>query len=119
MELIYNLLRNPFANWWPVRSNTSGIIHLYADYKISVKEIRKQLNTILSNHPQWDGYTASIEVAESKKNHTSLRILSSSHSNNGGQDFQMEIREKIVDFINRRYPECLVKTRIEGMLVNN
>lgn len=113
MDFIYNRLWNTFFGWRSAKNNRSGVIHLYADYKISVKELRKQFNHILSTHPQWDGYTASIEVIEIKRNHTSLRILSGSNSRHVADEFQRDIREKMIAFINRRYPECLVKTRIE------
>jgi len=115
MNRIYDFLKNPFSYRISVKNSMSGVIHLYADHQIPVKEVRKQLDNILNNYPQSDKHTVTIQIAESKKNHTCLRILSGSRDTNGGLDFQMEIREKLINFIDRKYPYCFVKTRVEKL----
>lgn len=107
-------LDNPFQNWSRNSTNILGTVFLYTDYSIDVNAIRKQLNTILENHPKWDKRVANVQVTDIRDNCVEIRILLSSSTSGYNADLQVDVREKMIDFITKEYPGCLVKTRLEG-----
>lgn len=126
MDSINHLLNNsityriliPLQNWLRSASTILGTVFLYADYKIPVKELRKQLNIILTDHPKWDKRFASIRVTESREHSIELLIIVSCSDPSVNHELQVEVQERIIDFINRRYPHCFVKSKVEGVLID-
>lgn len=106
-------LEQPFQNWTRNNSNILGTVFLYVDYSFPVDALRKQLAIFLDNNPKWDKRVSSIQVTDSKQNYMELRILLSSSNAGRNFDLQVEIREKMIAFINKEYPGCFVKTRVQ------
>lgn len=104
-------LENPFQNWSRNTTSVLNTLFLYLDYNIPVDELRKQLNILIETHPKWDKRTAIIQVTDSTKEHIELRILLSSVDPSAGFDLQVDIREKMIGFINKNYPGCFPKVR--------
>lgn len=105
-------IEKPFQNWTRSTSKILGTIFLYVDYKLPVEALRQQLLVFLDNHPQWDKRVANIQVTDTKDNYKELRILVSSNDASQNWDLRVDIREKMIDYINAEYPDCFVKTRI-------
>ena len=105
-------LEKPFQNWTRNNSNILGTVFLYVDYSIPVDALRKQLGVFLNDNPKWDKRVSNIQVTDTQNNYMELRILLSSSNSGLNFDLQVEIREKMIDFINREYPGCFAKTRI-------
>ncbi len=111
-------LEKPFQNWTRNTSNILGTIFLYVDYSLPVDALRKQLFVLLDDHPKWNKQVANIQVTDTKENYKELRILLSSNDASLGWDLRVDIREKMIDYINKEYPDCFVKTRILGSIQN-
>jgi len=106
-------IEKPFQNWTRNNSNILGSIFLYTDYSVPVPILRNQLEVLLIDHPKWDKRVANIQVTDAKERYMELRILLSSADASLNWDLRVDIREKMIDFLNKEYPGCFSKTRIE------
>ena len=106
-------IEKPFQNWTKSSSNIMGTIFLYTDYSMPVDALRKQLDILLQDHPQWDKRVANIQVTDSKEQYMELRILLSSTDSSSNWDLRVDIREKMINFINKEYPGSFAKKRVE------
>jgi len=106
-------IEKPFQNWTRSNSNIMGSIFLYTDYSVPVDALREHLNILLKDHPKWDKRVANIQVTDSKERYMVLRILLSSKDASLNWDLRVDIREKMIDFLNKEYPGCFPKTRIQ------
>ncbi len=107
-------LDNPFQNWTRNSNNVLGTVFLYVDYNLPVNDLRNYLSIILKDHPKWDKRLANIQVTDSKENYMELRILLSGSDSGTNFDLQVDVREKMVKYINDNYPDSFVKMRIIG-----
>lgn len=104
----------PFQNWTRNSSNILGTVFLYVDYSLNVDALREKLAELLENHPKWDKRVSNVQVTDTKQDYIELRILLSSADSGANFDLQVDIREKLIAFINEEFPGCFVKTRIKG-----
>lgn len=105
-------IEKPFQNW--SRENSSsliGSVMLYVDYRAPVTLIREKLMEILRQSERWDGTTAALQVTDFKEGSIELRCLMSARA--PGQTFELrcEVREKLIDFLQREHPEALPHSR--------
>ncbi len=106
-------IEKPFQNWTKNSSNILGTVFLYTDYSVPVDALRTQLDLLLKDHPLWDKRVANIQITDSKDRYMEVRILLSSSDASINWDLRVDIREKMIKFINQEYPGSFAKTRIE------
>ncbi|WP_321331229.1 mechanosensitive ion channel domain-containing protein [uncultured Bacteroides sp.] len=107
-------IEKPFQNWTRNTAEILGTIFLYVDYSLPVDALRKQLLVLLENQPLWDKRVANIQVTDTKERYKELRVLVSSRDASKNWDLRVDLREKLIDFINKEYPDCFVKVRFAG-----
>lgn len=107
-------LEKPFQNWTRTNSNIMGTIFLYVDYNLPVESLRKILPEMLKGDDNWDGRTANIQVTNSTERNKEVRILLSSSDASKNWDLRVSVREKLIDFINTRFPESFARIRIKN-----
>lgn len=105
-------LEKPFQNWTRTTSDILGTVFIYTDYSINVDILREELTRLLDTTELWDGKVNVIQVTDSQQNYMELRILVSASSSPKAWDLRVYIREKMIEFIQKNYPESLPKTRI-------
>jgi len=105
-------LEKPFQNWTRTTADILGTVFIFTDYNISVDVLREELTRLLNNTELWDRKVNVIQVTDSKQNYMELRILVSASSSPRAWDLRVHIREKMIEFIQKNYPESLPKTRI-------
>ncbi|WP_245580875.1 hypothetical protein [Daejeonella oryzae] len=54
-----------------------------------------------------------LQVTETRENSIEIRALVSGRNSSEVFDLRCEIREGLIDFIQKNHPECLPKTRAE------
>ena len=54
-----------------------------------------------------------MQVTKVTEQYKEIRILVSSSDSSRNWDLRTEIREKLIDFINEKYPETFAKIRIK------
>lgn len=106
-------LSNPIQNWTRNSSNIMGTVYLYTSYDLPLDPLREKLKTIVEENPNWDGRVQNIQVTGCKEWYKEVRILVSSSDSSKNWDLRVEIREKMIDFINEKFPGSFAKLNIE------
>lgn len=88
-------------------------LFLYVDYSLPLEPLRNKLTELLQAHPKWDRRVANIQVTDTKQNYKELRVLLSSMNSSVSWDLRVDIREKLIDYINTEFPGSFVRIRIE------
>jgi small-conductance mechanosensitive channel len=109
----------PFQNWTRVSADILGTVYLYTDYTIPVNEVREELQRILKSSDKWDGKVWGLQVTDSKENVMELRALMSAADSSLAWDLRCQVREKLIEFIQTKYPQALPRTRAELHKIDN
>ncbi|MGH7918062.1 MAG: mechanosensitive ion channel family protein [Candidatus Binataceae bacterium] len=106
-------IEKPFQNWTRTSPDLIGTIHFYVDYLAPIEAIRAEFHRIVEASPRWDRKVRVLQVTEASDHAIQLRGLASASNAGIAWDLRCEVREKLLEFIQRNYPECLPKTRAE------
>lgn len=102
-------LNTPIQNWTRSESDILGTAMLYVSYDLPVDPLREELARIVKDNPNWDGRVQNIQVTDSKQWYKELRVLVSSSNSGNNWDLRVYVREKLIDFINKNYPDSFAK----------
>lgn len=105
-------LEKPFQNWTRTSAEIIGSVFIYADYTISVQAMRDELSRLLTESELWDKNVNVLQVTDSKESTLEIRILVSAKNSPTAWDLRVYIREKMIEFIQKNYPESLPRTRV-------
>jgi small-conductance mechanosensitive channel len=110
-------IEKPFQNWTRTSADILGTVFLQVDYTVPVDAVRAELTRILEASSNWDRKVNVLQVTDSKEHTVELRALASSSDASKSWDLRCEVREKLIAFVQRNFPESLprLRTRIEGM----
>jgi small-conductance mechanosensitive channel len=103
----------PFQNWTRVTADLLGTVYLYVDYTVPIEEIRSELRRILDNSKDWDSKAWNLQVTDATEHTVQLRALVSAADSSAAWNLRCEVREKLIQFIQKNYPNSLPKTRAE------
>lgn len=107
-------IEKPFQNWTRVSADLMGTVFLYLDYSVPIAALRSELDRILEATQRWDRKVKVIQVTDVTKDHTvEVRVLVSARDSGTLWDLRCEVREKLVDFLQREYPDALPRIRAE------
>lgn len=104
-------VEKPFQNWSRVSTELLGTIVLYLDYQAPIGELRKELKRLVENNPRWDRKVCGLQVTDTKQSTIEVRALVSSTDPGKVFDLRCEVREGLIDFLCRHYPESLPRQR--------
>lgn len=104
---------HPFQNWTRVSADILGTVFIYADYTLPVDKVREELTRILEASEHWDGKVNVLQVTDAKERTLEIRALMSAADSPTAWDLRVEVREKLITFLQDQYPQCLPKTRLE------
>jgi small-conductance mechanosensitive channel len=107
-------IEKPFQNWTRTGSAILGTVFLYVDYSCPVDEIRKEFERLLEDHPLWDKRVKVVHVTNTNERTMEVRLLISATSSGKAFDLRCELREKMIAFIQKNYPESLPKVRTDA-----
>lgn len=105
-------LEKPFQNWTRTSADIIGSVFIYTDYTISFDAMRQELDRILESTPLWDKKVKVLQVTDSKELTVETRILVSAKNSPTAWDLRVHVREKMIEFIQKNYPEALPKSRV-------
>jgi hypothetical protein len=106
-------IEQPFQNWTRVSADILGSVVLYADYTVPIQPLREELDRILERSALWDRQVKVLQVTDAREHTLELRVLASATDAGTAWDLRCEIREKLIDFLQKRHPECLPRVRAE------
>jgi small-conductance mechanosensitive channel len=104
-------VEKPFQNWSRVSTDLLGAVVLYLDYQAPIGELRKELKRLVENNPKWDRKVCGLQVTDTKQTTIEVRALISSTDPGKLSDLRCELREGLIQFLVRDYPESLPRSR--------
>ncbi len=107
-------IEKPFQNWTKTGGELIGGVHLYVDYTAPIEAIRKKLTEIVSQSKLWNGKVVNLQVTESGETTIQLRALVSADNSSAAWNLRCEVREKLIDFLQREHPYALPRRRYEN-----
>lgn len=106
-------IKTPFQNWTRRTANLLGYVYLYLDYTMPIEPLRQELQRILDASSRWDKQVAVLQVSDASEHTIQIRALLSAADSGLQWDLRCEVREKLLDFVQRNYPQCLPRSRNE------
>lgn len=106
-------IERPFQNWTRVTADLLGTVFLYVDYSVPVEEVRQELKRLLDSTDMWDGKVWGLQVTDTTDRTMQLRALMSAANSGTAWNLRCYVREKLITFLQTRYPQSLPKTRAE------
>jgi len=102
-----------FQNWTHTSFDLNGTVILPVDYATPVDELRTALDNILQLTDLWDGKTKELSVTEAKPQSMEVRIVVSAKDSTTLFDLRCYVREKLIEFMQKKHPHCLPKIKLE------
>ncbi|MFC1552039.1 mechanosensitive ion channel family protein [Candidatus Latescibacterota bacterium] len=106
-------IEKPFQNWTRVSAEILGTVYLYVDYNIPVQAVREELSKILGNSELWDRKVCALQVTNTTEHTIELRALMSAYDASKLWSLRCDVRENLINFIQKHYPASLPKVRAE------
>ena len=105
--------QKPFQNWTRHEARVLGSVLLHVDHRLPVEPVRAELQRVLEDSPLWDRRDWVLQVVDATPTTMVLRALMSSADAPTSWDLRCEVREKLLAFLAREYPEHLPRVRAE------
>ena len=105
-------VEKPFQNWTRNKGEIIGSVILHLDYRTPIAPLRTKLTEILHSEPRWDGAVDSLQVVDTKEYTMMVRALMSAKNSPTAWDLRCSVREKLLDFLQKEYPESLPVQRV-------
>jgi len=105
-------IEKPFQNWTRTSSEIIGTVFLYTDYNVPFEELRKELQRIVEATTLWNKKVQVLQVTEAKPENVEIRMLVSAKNSPQAWDLRVHVREKMIEFLQKNYPESLPRTRV-------
>jgi small-conductance mechanosensitive channel len=106
-------IEKPFQNWTRTAADILGTVFIYADYTVSIESVREQLHEILKDSEYWDGKVCVLQVTNTNDRTIELRALMSATDASAAWNLRCNVREKLVELMQKKYPQALPKLRAE------
>jgi small-conductance mechanosensitive channel len=104
-------IEKPFQNWSRTSGELIGTVLLYVDHTTPVEAVRKKLNEIAAQSRLWNGKVVNLQVTDCNETTIQLRALVSANSAAAVWNLRCEVREKLIEFLQREYPHALPRRR--------
>jgi small-conductance mechanosensitive channel len=104
-------IEQPFQNWTRTSADILGTVFLYVDYNVPLDALRAELTRLLEATPLWDRKVNVLQVTDAKERTLELRALASARDAGTAWDLRCYLRENLIAFIQKNYPDSLPRTR--------
>jgi len=105
-------IEQPFQNWTRTTAEILGTVFIYASYHVPIDALRDELTRLLDANPLWDRQVNNMQVTDAKENMIEIRALVSARNSSDAWDLRVFVREHLIGFLQKNYPECLPVTRV-------
>jgi small-conductance mechanosensitive channel len=109
-------IEKPFQNWTRENAALIGVVYFFLDYRAPIGVIRNKLEDIVKQSKDWNGKTVSLLVTDSKESTMEVRAIMSADDASQAWNLRCEVREKMIDFLQREHPEALPRQRADVAL---
>ena len=106
-------IETPFQNWTRKSASIIGTVCLWVDYRMPLEPLRQAAKSACEAATEWDKRLCLLQVVEAGQQSMQLRVLVSSNNASLNWDLRCKVREALVDFMQREYPQHLPLMRAE------
>jgi small-conductance mechanosensitive channel len=106
-------IKTPFQNWTRRSADLLAYTYLNVDYRMPIEPLRHEFERILAASPRWDHKVCVLQVTDATERTIQVRALASAADSSLAWDLRCEVREKLLDFVQRNYPQCLPRERAD------
>ena len=106
-------IENPFHNWTRKSASLIGTVFLWVDYRMPLEPLRAEAQRVCEAAPEWDHRLCKLQVVEAAERSMQLRLLVSTANSGQNWDLRCKVRDALVDFMQREYPQHLPLMRAE------
>ena len=107
-------IEKPFQNWTRSSAQLLGSVFIYADYGMPLAPLREEVERIVKAAPEWDGRFFNLRVTDATERTMQIRVLCTAASSALAFDLRCTVREGLIEFMQREYPQFLPRMRIEA-----
>lgn len=106
-------IEKPFVNWTRDDSSLIGTVMLYLDFSAPIALIREKARELAKASGYWNGDVLSVQVTDAFERSIEVRITASATSTNAAWDLRCDLREKLIDFLQREHPDALPRAGMQ------
>lgn len=103
----------PFQNWTRRSSQLTGTVEFDLDWRLSTSTMRTELTRILESSSAWDHRVNVLQVTDAVGGLVHVRVLVSAKDAPTLFDLRCQVRERLVDWLQRSQPEALPTQRVQ------
>jgi small-conductance mechanosensitive channel len=100
-------ISKPFQNWTRTTSNIIGSVFVWVDYALPVEPLRAELRRLCEGAKEWDRRVCVLQVTDANERAMQLRALVSSTGSSQNWDLRCIVREGLIAYVAREFPEAL------------
>ena len=104
-------IENPFENWTHNSSTLLGTVFLWLDFSVPIAGLRSEFERVCKSSVLWDGRVCVLQVTDTSDRAAQIRLLVSAQDSGKAFDLRCQIREAMIAFLARDYPEALPRLR--------
>ncbi|PIL20306.1 hypothetical protein P775_10165 [Puniceibacterium antarcticum] len=106
-------IEKPFENWTRESGSIIGAVTWHLDYTAPVAEIREKLEEIVRGSSRWDKKVVNLQLIETDRDSITIRALMSARNSPIAWELRCEVREKMLEWLQREHAESLPKVRTQ------
>ena len=104
-------IENPFENWTRRPTSLMGTVFMWLDYRMPVPPLRAEFERLLKADGAWDELIGTTQVVDAGEHAMQIRFLMSSTDSITLWHLRCRMREALLDFVQREYPDYLPNVR--------
>ncbi len=108
-------IEKPFQNWTREHSDLMGTAFLYVDYTVPIAALREEYFRLIEEQPLWDRKIKAFQVTNLTEHSMELRCLMSARNAGDAFDLRCIMREGMIAFVQKNYPEAFPRTRFSAV----
>ena len=101
-----------FQNWTRNSADIIGSVFLFTDYTVPIDDLRREFESVLDKTELWNKSVQVLQVTDCTEKTMQIRMLMSAKDSPTAWDLRCLVREKMLVFIQEKYPNALPKTRL-------
>lgn len=105
----------PFQNWTRNATELLGTAELDVDFTVPFDDMRAELDRLLHDNPLWDHRVGVLQVTDAVDGYVRVRTLVSASNAGALFDLRCDVREGMVEWLQRTNPGALPRRRIDHM----
>jgi small-conductance mechanosensitive channel len=106
-------ITTPFQNWTRQGSELLAYVYLNLDYGVPIEPLRQEFKRILEASSRWDHKVCVLQVTDATERTIQVRALASAADSSLAWDLRCEVRERLLEFIQRNFPQFLPRARAD------